>query len=86
MEAPDVCSFASKKGKHRTTVSVDKDSSIAVSYVIIPMTLGNHMIEVKAAAFDSVYTDGVRKSLKVVVRLMGILFQLIWSFVTNNDQ
>ncbi|KAK9981652.1 hypothetical protein ABG768_001176 [Culter alburnus] len=74
MEAPDVCSFASKKGKYRTTVNIDQDSSIAVSYVIIPMTLGNHMIEVKAAAFDSVHTDGVRKSLKVVSE--GVLVPL----------
>ncbi|XP_048051370.1 complement C3-like [Megalobrama amblycephala] len=74
MEAPDVCSFASKKGTHRTTVNVDKDSSIAVSYVIIPMTLGNHMIEVKASAYDSVHTDGVRKSLKVVSE--GVLVAL----------
>ncbi|XP_016115322.1 complement C3-like [Sinocyclocheilus grahami] len=64
METEDVCSFASKKGKYRTTVSVDKGSSIAVSYVIIPMTLGNHDIEVKAAAFD--FSDGVSKPLKVV--------------------
>ncbi|XP_026068420.1 complement C3-like [Carassius auratus] len=66
METEDVCSFASKKGKYRTTVSVDRDSSISVSYVIIPMTLGNHMIEVKASAYDAIYSDGVRKMLKVV--------------------
>ncbi|KAK7161089.1 hypothetical protein R3I94_003924 [Phoxinus phoxinus] len=66
METENVCSFASKKGKHRTTVNVDKDSSRAVSYVIIPMTLGDHMIDVKASAYDSVQTDGVRKTLKVV--------------------
>ncbi|XP_052459367.1 complement C3a.1 [Carassius gibelio] len=66
METEDVCSFASKKGKYRTTVSVEKDSSISVSYVIIPMTLGNHMIEVKASAYDAIYSDGVRKPLKVV--------------------
>ncbi|XDV16070.1 hypothetical protein PO909_015936 [Leuciscus waleckii] len=65
METEDVCSFASKKGKYRTTVNIDKDSSIAVSYVIIPMTLGKHMIEVKAAAYDSLHT-GVKKTLKVV--------------------
>uniref|UniRef100_A0A673LD15 Anaphylatoxin-like domain-containing protein n=1 Tax=Sinocyclocheilus rhinocerous TaxID=307959 RepID=A0A673LD15_9TELE len=64
METEDVCSSASKKGKYRTTVSVEKGSSIAVSYVIIPMTLVNHMIEVKAAAYD--FSDGVRKPLKVV--------------------
>ncbi|XP_048051365.1 complement C3-like [Megalobrama amblycephala] len=74
METEDVCSFASKKGKYRTIVNVDKDSSIAVSYVIIPMTLGNHMIEVKASAYDSVHTDGVRKSLKVVSE--GVLVSL----------
>ncbi len=71
METEDVCSSASKKGKYRTTVNVDKDSSIAVPYVIIPMTLGNHMIEVKVSAYESIHTDGVRKPLKVVVRLMG---------------
>ncbi len=87
METEDVCSSASKKGKYRTTVNVDKDSSIAVPYVIIPMTLGNHMIEVKVSAYESIHTDGVRKPLKVVVRLMGnlslsaILFHMIWLFV-----
>uniref|UniRef100_A0A8C1FHC8 Complement C3 n=1 Tax=Cyprinus carpio carpio TaxID=630221 RepID=A0A8C1FHC8_CYPCA len=74
METEDVCSFASKKGKYRTTVSVEKDSSISVSYVIIPMTLGNHMIEVKASAYDAIYTDGVRKPLKVVSE--GVLIPL----------
>ncbi|KAK9981497.1 hypothetical protein ABG768_001027 [Culter alburnus] len=66
METKDVCSLASKKGKYRVIVNVDEDSSVAVSYVIIPMTLGDHMIEVKASAYDSVHTDGVRKTLKVV--------------------
>uniref|UniRef100_A0A8C1RUS9 Uncharacterized protein n=1 Tax=Cyprinus carpio TaxID=7962 RepID=A0A8C1RUS9_CYPCA len=75
METEDVCSSASKKGKYRTIVTVDKGSSISVSYVIIPMTLGNHMIEVKASAYDSIYTDGVRKPLKVVVREKPILLK-----------
>ncbi|KAK7161087.1 hypothetical protein R3I94_003922 [Phoxinus phoxinus] len=66
METEHVCSFASKKGKYRKIVNIDKDSSRAVSYVIIPMTLGDHMIEVKASAYDSVHTDGVIKTLKVV--------------------
>ncbi|XP_067296767.1 complement C3-like [Pseudorasbora parva] len=72
METADVCSSASKKGKHRIMVNVDKGSSIAVSYVIIPMTLGNHDIEVKAAKSD--YEDGVIKTLKVVSE--GVLFSL----------
>ncbi|XP_067261320.1 complement C3-like isoform X2 [Chanodichthys erythropterus] len=66
METEDVCSLASKKGKYRVIVNVDQDSSIAVSYVIIPMTLGDHMIEVIASAYDSFHTYGVRKTLKVV--------------------
>uniref|UniRef100_A0A672K5S5 Complement C3-like n=1 Tax=Sinocyclocheilus grahami TaxID=75366 RepID=A0A672K5S5_SINGR len=74
METENVCSSASKKGKYRTIVNVDKDSSIAVSYVIIPMTLGNHIIEVKASAYDSVHTDGVKKPLKVVSE--GVLVPL----------
>ncbi len=87
METEDVCSSASKKGKYRTIVNVDKDSSIAVPYVIIPMTLGNHMIEVKVSAYESIHTDGAKKKLNVVVRLMGnlslsaILFHMIWLFV-----
>ncbi|XP_065130544.1 complement C3-like [Paramisgurnus dabryanus] len=63
-ETKDVCSSASKKGKYRTMVEVDAFSTRSVSYVIIPMELGEHNIEVKAAALD--YEDGVRKPLKVV--------------------
>ncbi|KAI2668934.1 hypothetical protein H4Q32_028733 [Labeo rohita] len=74
METEDVCSSASKKGKYRTIVNVDKGSSTSASYVIIPMTSGKHMIEVKASAYDAVYTDGVRKPLKVVPE--GVLTQL----------
>ncbi|KAL7852208.1 hypothetical protein SRHO_G00179930 [Serrasalmus rhombeus] len=65
-ETEHVCSAASKKGRYRTTVNVDAQSSRSISYIIIPMELGNHWIEVKAAAFDSTLTDGVRKALKVV--------------------
>ncbi|KAL7845316.1 hypothetical protein AOLI_G00235080 [Acnodon oligacanthus] len=65
-ETEHVCSAASKKGRYRTTVNVDAKSSRSISYIIIPMDLGNHWIEVKAAAFDSTLTDGVRKALKVV--------------------
>ncbi|XP_067258557.1 complement C3-like [Chanodichthys erythropterus] len=74
LETKDVCSSASKKGKHRTTVNIDQGSSKAFHYVIIPMTLGDHHIEMKASAYDSVHTDGVRKTLKVVSE--GVLVQL----------
>uniref|UniRef100_W5LK65 Complement C3a, tandem duplicate 2 n=1 Tax=Astyanax mexicanus TaxID=7994 RepID=W5LK65_ASTMX len=66
IETRDVCSAASKKGKYRTTVSVDAMSSRSISYVIIPMKLGDFDIEVKAAAINSGHADGVKKKLKVV--------------------
>ncbi len=69
METEHICSSASKKGTYQTEVEVESMSSRSVLHVIIPLELGNHWIEVKAAAFDSVYSDGVRKILKVVVSI-----------------
>uniref|UniRef100_A0A8B9JND9 Complement component c3a, duplicate 1 n=1 Tax=Astyanax mexicanus TaxID=7994 RepID=A0A8B9JND9_ASTMX len=66
-ETKDVCSAASKKGKYRTTVSIDAMSSRSISYFIIPMKLGNFEIEVKAVSIDSGYGEAVKKQLKVVV-------------------
>ncbi|KAL7845317.1 hypothetical protein AOLI_G00235090 [Acnodon oligacanthus] len=65
-ETEHVCSAASKKGRYRTTVNVDAQSSRSIPYIIIPMELGNHWIEVKAATLGIGGTDGVRKALKVV--------------------
>ncbi|KAL0202473.1 hypothetical protein M9458_000491, partial [Cirrhinus mrigala] len=65
-ETEHICSSASKKGTYLTEVEVESMSSRSVPHVIIPLELGNHWIEVKAAAYDSVYSDGVRKILKVV--------------------
>ncbi|KAG1955857.1 complement C3-like [Pimephales promelas] len=61
-----ICSSASTKGSYQTEVEVESMSSRSVPYVIIPLELGSHWIEVKAAAYDSVYSDGVRKILRVV--------------------
>ncbi|KAG5854132.1 hypothetical protein ANANG_G00034310 [Anguilla anguilla] len=67
METEQVCSAASKKRKYRLPeVEMDPMSSRAVSFVIIPMALGLHSIEVKAAVYDSIQTDGVKKDLLVV--------------------
>ncbi|XP_050965368.1 complement component c3a, duplicate 6 isoform X2 [Labeo rohita] len=66
METKHICSSASKKGTYLTEVEVESMSSRSVPHVMIPLELGNHWIEVKAAAYDSVYSDGVRKILKVV--------------------
>ncbi|KAF5898396.1 complement C3-like, partial [Clarias magur] len=71
-EAEHVCSAASKKKKYRTIVNVDAKSTRAIPYVIIPMELGNHQIEVQAAS--ATFHDGVRKTLKVVSE--GVLTEL----------
>ncbi|KAG7491358.1 hypothetical protein MATL_G00002840 [Megalops atlanticus] len=67
METEEVCSAASRKRKYRMDgIEMDPMSSRAIPFVIIPMALGQHSIEVKAAVFDSSLTDGVKKDLRVV--------------------
>uniref|UniRef100_A0A8C7GIS4 Complement C3 n=1 Tax=Oncorhynchus kisutch TaxID=8019 RepID=A0A8C7GIS4_ONCKI len=65
-ETSDVCSSASKKGKYVVTVMVDPRSTRSVPFVIIPMMLGLHTIEVKASVRDWGGQDGVKKELRVV--------------------
>uniref|UniRef100_A0A8C7JNL8 Complement C3 n=1 Tax=Oncorhynchus kisutch TaxID=8019 RepID=A0A8C7JNL8_ONCKI len=67
-ETSDVCSSASKKGRYIVTVMVDPRSTRSVPFVIIPMKLGLHTIEVKASVRDWGGRDGVKKELRVVVR------------------
>ncbi|XP_062395867.1 complement C3-like [Sardina pilchardus] len=66
LETDEVCSVATKKGKYRTTIEMDPMTSRAMPFVIIPMELGKHTIELKAAVFDSHLSDGVKKDLLVV--------------------
>uniref|UniRef100_A0A4W4GUP5 Anaphylatoxin-like domain-containing protein n=1 Tax=Electrophorus electricus TaxID=8005 RepID=A0A4W4GUP5_ELEEL len=66
LKTEHICSTASKKGKFRTVVHIDGKSTRSVPYIIIPMELGEHSIEVKASAYDTTLSDGVRKTLKVV--------------------
>ncbi|XP_063060577.1 complement C3-like [Engraulis encrasicolus] len=67
LETPNVCSVATKKSMYRTTIDeLPPMTSWAVPYVIIPMELGKHTIEVKAAVYDEIITDGVKKELLVV--------------------
>uniref|UniRef100_A0A674BSU2 Complement C3-like n=1 Tax=Salmo trutta TaxID=8032 RepID=A0A674BSU2_SALTR len=66
-ETSDVCSSASKKGRYIVTVVVDPRSTRSVPFVIIPMKLGLHTIEVKASVRDWGGRDGVKKELRVVV-------------------
>uniref|UniRef100_A0AAR2JVK6 Anaphylatoxin-like domain-containing protein n=1 Tax=Pygocentrus nattereri TaxID=42514 RepID=A0AAR2JVK6_PYGNA len=79
-----VCSAASKKGRYRTIVNVDAQSSRSVSYIIVPMELGNHLIEVKAAVYESTLTDGVRKTLKVVVSVSQELSMTVQQAISGD--
>uniref|UniRef100_A0AAR2KTF1 Anaphylatoxin-like domain-containing protein n=1 Tax=Pygocentrus nattereri TaxID=42514 RepID=A0AAR2KTF1_PYGNA len=72
IETEHVCSAASKRGKYRTTVDVDAQSSRSIPYTIIPMELENHWIEVKASVYGSTIGDGIKKALKVVVSVSGV--------------
>ncbi|KAI7810846.1 complement C3 [Triplophysa rosa] len=72
-ETKEVCSLASKKGRYQTTVTVDAKSSRSVPFVIVPLALGRHGIEVKAAVAGR-GGDGVKKDLLVVSE--GVLTKL----------
>ncbi|XP_029109848.1 complement C3-like [Scleropages formosus] len=72
METESVCSAASKKRRYREEVEVPPMSSVSIPFVIIPMAIGEHSIEVKAAVYDSVLTDGVKKNLRVVSEGMRV--------------
>ncbi|XP_072005886.1 A.superbus venom factor 1-like isoform X1 [Engystomops pustulosus] len=58
------CSLSTAKKRYRQEVIIKPTSSVAVPFVIIPLELGEHEIEVKAAG--AIVSDGVRKTLKVV--------------------
>ncbi|XP_051749274.1 complement C3 [Ctenopharyngodon idella] len=72
-ETKDICSPASNRRKFQTVVTVDAKSSLSVPFVIIPMALGRHAIEVKASASGR-GSDGVKKDLLVVSE--GVLNKL----------
>uniref|UniRef100_A0A6I8S561 Complement C3 n=1 Tax=Xenopus tropicalis TaxID=8364 RepID=A0A6I8S561_XENTR len=69
---PEFCSLATPKKKYRQEVWIGALSSTAVPMVIVPLTLGQHDIEVKASVAGSFANDGVRKKLKVVPEGMRI--------------
>ncbi|EPQ20806.1 Complement C3, partial [Myotis brandtii] len=68
---PAFCSLATAKKRHLQTVSIPPKSSLAVPYVIVPLTVGLQEVEVKATVYRYFITDGVRKTLKVVVSPWG---------------
>ncbi|KAK1803103.1 hypothetical protein P4O66_021635 [Electrophorus voltai] len=69
-ETATICSMASHKQKYREIVKMDRKSSRAVSFVIIPLVVGEFDIEVKALTSTGL-SDGILKKLKVVTQ--GVL-------------
>nr|DBA29931.1 TPA: hypothetical protein GDO54_005982 [Pyxicephalus adspersus] len=63
---PEFCSLSTTKSKYSQTVVIGAHSSVAVPFIVVPMTLGLHDVEVKAAVFQQFLSDGVKKKLKVV--------------------
>nr|XP_042700098.1 venom factor-like [Chrysemys picta bellii] len=63
---PVFCSASTSKAKYRQILDIEAKSSLAVPLVIVPLQLGSHDIEVKAAVWGSFVSDGVKKKLKVV--------------------
>lgn len=68
VENKEICSMASFQEKYRIkNLKIDRKSSRAVSFVIIPLRAGEFVIEVKAFDLKTQMSDGVEKKLKVVV-------------------
>ncbi|KAM4038068.1 complement C3 [Anomaloglossus baeobatrachus] len=63
---PEFCSYSTSKAKYRQTVEIKPQSSVVVPLIIIPLSLGYHDVEVKAAVFGQFVSDGIKKKLKVV--------------------
>ncbi|XP_010151419.1 PREDICTED: LOW QUALITY PROTEIN: venom factor-like, partial [Eurypyga helias] len=66
MHNPALCSASTSKARYQQILKLKAQSSWAVPFVIVPLQLGLHDIEVKAAVRGSFVADGVKKKLKVV--------------------
>uniref|UniRef100_A0A8C8B849 Complement C3 n=1 Tax=Otus sunia TaxID=257818 RepID=A0A8C8B849_9STRI len=66
MHNPAVCSASTSKARYQQIIKLKAQSSWAVPFVIVPLQLGLHDIEVKGAVRGKDVADGVKKKLKVV--------------------
>ncbi|XP_032906716.1 complement C3-like [Amblyraja radiata] len=62
----NLCSHAKLTERYTTTVNIPGKSTAVVPYVIIPLTIGEIMIEVKASVHGLFVGDAVRKPLRVL--------------------
>ncbi|KAM9101776.1 complement C3-like isoform 1-T2 [Sarcophilus harrisii] len=74
---PTICSAATSKKRYQQIVNIPPKSSLAVPFVIVPLKIGNHDIEVKAAVYNHFISDGVKKKLKVVPEGMKVTKSLV---------
>ncbi|KAK4805918.1 hypothetical protein QYF61_021482 [Mycteria americana] len=66
MHNPALCSASTSKMRYQQILKLKPQSSWAVPFIIVPLQLGLHDIEVKAAVRGRFVADGVKKKLKVV--------------------
>lgn len=66
MYNPALCSASTTKTRYQQIFQLEPQSSHAVPFVIVPLQLGQHDVEVKAAVWNSFVSDGVKKKLRVV--------------------
>ncbi|XP_051898249.1 complement C3-like [Pristis pectinata] len=62
----NLCSNAKPTKRYLAKITIPAKSSTVVPYVIVPLTVGEIAIEVKASVLNVFVTDGVRKPLRVV--------------------
>ncbi|XP_010022318.1 PREDICTED: complement C3, partial [Nestor notabilis] len=72
MYNPGLCSASTSKMRYQQVLSLEPQSSRAVPFVIVPLELGLHEVEVKAAVQGRFVADGVKKKLKVVPEGMRV--------------
>ncbi|XP_050190168.1 complement C3, partial [Myiozetetes cayanensis] len=63
---PALCGPSTSKKRFQQILRVKAESSRTVSFVLVPLQLGLHDVEVKAAVRDKYVADGVKKKLRVV--------------------
>ncbi|XP_067320116.1 venom factor-like [Anolis sagrei] len=63
---PAFCSASTAKQHYRHDVTIRAQSSTTVPFVLVPLEVGLHDIEVKASVWNWMKSDGVKKKLRVV--------------------
>ncbi|NXA44102.1 VCO31 factor, partial [Eudromia elegans] len=69
---PAICSASSSKARYQQILLLKAQSSRVVPLVLVPLQLGLHDVEVKAAVWGAYVADGVKKKLKVVAEGMRL--------------